>query len=229
MFILRGLRRWIDGLHPRNVGPTDWQNYSSSNESYQGDEEGRKQAFIAEFSRAAAARCVWDLGCNTGLYSEIMIENGAERVIGFDFDTLALEAAVARATDKNLAMLPLLSDTANPSPAQGWAQAERMGLSSRIEADAVVALALVHHLAIGRNIPLASVLDWLLSLAPAGVVEFVPKSDPMVKRMLQFREDVFAEYGKAQFEAALRSRAEIVRTLELASEGRILYQYRRRP
>ncbi|KJC34276.1 hypothetical protein UB31_39545 [Bradyrhizobium sp. LTSP849] len=104
---------------------------------------------------------------------------------------------------------------------------EKCAVGHWFAADAVVALALVHHLAIGRNIPFTSLLDWLLGLAPRGVVEFVPKSDPMVQR--QFREDVFAEYGKEQFEAALRSRAEIVRVLELAPEGRTLYEYRRRP
>src|SRR6185295_17889255 len=78
---------------------------ASTNESYQSDEEQRKQAFIAEFSKAAAAGCAWDLGCNTGLYSEILLKNGTHTVVGFDFDLYALEAAVDRATSKNLQLL----------------------------------------------------------------------------------------------------------------------------
>jgi ribosomal protein L11 methylase PrmA len=227
LFMLKRLRRWISRLQRRNVGPTEWQNYASTNESYQSDEERRKQAFIAEFSKTAAAGCAWDLGCNTGLYSEILLRNGTRTVVGFDFDLHALEAAVDRATSKKLQLLPLFSDLANPSPAQGWAEAERQGISSRIAADAVIALALVHHLAIGRNIPLPSVLRWLIGLAPRGVIEFVPKSDPMIKRMMRFRKDIFPGYGKEQFEAALRSGADTVRVLELSPGGRTLYEYKR--
>jgi len=185
------------------------------------------QEFIAEFSRAAAAECAWDLGCNTGLYSEILLRNDTKLVVGFDFDVQALETAVERASSKNLQLLPLFSDAANPSPAQGWAEAERQGISSRAAADALIALALVHHLAIGRNIPLASVLQWIVGLAPRGVIEFVPKSDPMVERMMRFREDIFADYSKEGFETTLRAKADIVRILELSPGGRTLYEYRR--
>lgn len=227
LFMLTRLRHWIDNLQPRNVGPTEWQNYASSNESYRGTEESRKQEFIAEFSRAAAPQCAWDLGCNTGLYSEILLRNDAKSVVGFDFDVQALESAVERASSKNLQLLPLFFDAANPSPSQGWAEAERQGISSRAAADALIALALVHHLAIGRNIPLASVLRWIVGLAPRGVIEFVPKSDPMVERMMRFREDIFADYSKEGFERMLRDEAAIVRVLELSPGGRTLYEYRR--
>jgi len=227
LFMLTRLRHWIANLQPRNVGPTEWQDYATSNESYRGSEENRKQEFIAEFSRAAAAECAWDLGCNTGLYSEILLRNDTKLVVGFDFDVQALETAVERASSKNLQLLPLFSDAANPSPAQGWAEAERQGISSRAAADALIALALVHHLAIGRNIPLASVLQWIVGLAPRGVIEFVPKSDPMVERMMRFREDIFADYSKEGFETTLRAKADIVRILELSPGGRTLYEYRR--
>jgi ribosomal protein L11 methylase PrmA len=227
LFMLRRLHGWISRLQPKNVGPTEWQGYEAHNDSYAEDEESKKREFIARFSLAVAPSCTWDIGCNTGKYSEILLQHDAKSVIGFDFDLNALEAAVARASSRRLQFLPLFSDAANPSPEQGWAEIERFGLRSRINADAIIALAIVQHLAIGKNIPLPSVLDWLVGLAPRGVIEFVPKSDPMIQRMLRLRKDIFTEYERDQFEQALCRHARIARVLELSPGRRILYEYER--
>jgi ribosomal protein L11 methylase PrmA len=227
LFLLRRLRGWISRLQPKNVGPSEWQQYETHNGSYAEDEESKKQEFIARFSLAISASCAWDIGCNTGKYSETLLQNDTKSVIGFDFDLNALEAAVARASGKHLQFLPLFSDAANPSPEQGWAEIERFGLRSRINADAIIALAIVHHLAIGKNIPLPSVLDWLVELAPRGVIEFVPRSDPMIQRMLRLRKDIFTEYDKDHFEQALCRHGRITQILELSPGGRTLYEYDR--
>jgi ribosomal protein L11 methylase PrmA len=227
LFMLRRLHGWISRLQPKNVGPTQWQGYEAHNDSYRGDEEEQKREFIAQFSNVVAPSCAWDIGCNTGKYSETLLRNAAKSVVGFDFDLNALEGAVARASDGRLQFLPLFCDAANPSPEQGWAGIERFGLRSRINADAIIALAIVHHLAIAKNIPLPSVLDWLVGLASRGIVEFVPKSDPMIQRMLRSRKDIFTEYDKDHFEQALRHRGRITRVLELTPGGRTLYEYQR--
>ncbi|WP_441233166.1 class I SAM-dependent methyltransferase [Bradyrhizobium sp. 930_D9_N1_4] len=225
--VLRRLHRWISKLTPKAIAPTEWQRYETGNVSYAGDEERRKQDFVADFARRHAPACAWDIGCNTGRYAEALLNGGARSVIGFDSDLDALEAAAARAATARLNFLPLFSDAANPSPAQGWAEAERSGLTSRRNADAVIALALVHHLAIGRNVPLPFVVAWLVGLAPRGVIEFVPKNDPMVQRMLRLRRDIFEGYDSAQFEQALGRHGRIVQRLELASGGRTLYEFER--
>ncbi|MDA9399498.1 methyltransferase domain-containing protein [Bradyrhizobium sp. CCBAU 45389] len=225
--LLRRLHRWISKLAPKAIAPTEWQRYETDNVSYAGDEERRKRDFVADFARRHAPASAWDIGCNTGRYAEALLQNGAKSVIGFDADLDALEGAAARAAAGRLDFLPLFSDAANPSPAQGWAEAERTGLSSRRNADAVIALALVHHLAIGRNVPLPFVAEWLVGLAPRGVIEFVPKADPMVQRMLRLRRDIFADYDSGQFEQALGRHARIVRRLELAAGGRALYEFER--
>lgn len=227
IFMLRRLHRWISKLQPKNVGPSEWQAYGASNESYGANEETTKREFIAQFAQAAPA-CAWDVGCNTGVYSEILLKHGAKSVVGFDSDVEALEVAVTGAAKNRLQFLPLVLDIANPSPQQGWAEVERPGLQSRVNADALIALAVVHHLAIGRNVPLAWVVEWLVRLAPHGVVEFVPKSDLMIQRMLRFRADIFPDYRRDQFERLLCVHADIVRTLELSCGGRTLYEYKRR-
>jgi ribosomal protein L11 methylase PrmA len=225
--MLRRLRRWISGLEPKDAGPTEWQQYELGNVSYSDDEESRKQEFVSRFAEDTMPSCAWDVGCNTGRYAQALLQHRARSVIGFDADVNALDGAVARATSGGLDFLPLFSDAANPSPGQGWAEAERAGLRSRSDADAVIALAIVHHLAIGRNVPLPSVVEWLVTLAPRGVIEFVPKSDPMIQRMLRLRRDIFDSYGVDQFEHALRRHATIVRRLDLPPGGRTLYEFAR--
>jgi hypothetical protein len=127
-----------------------------------------------------------------------------------------------------LNFLPLFLDLANPTPSQGWAERERRGLIDRASADAILGLALVHHLAIGRNIPLEEVVAWLVGLAPNGIIEFVPKADPMVQRLLRLREDIFDDYTEEVFAKHLRARTEIVRVVEVSATGRRLFWFTRR-
>ena len=115
----------------------------------------------------------------------------------------------------------------NPSPSQGWAQRERKGIHERGPADGLLALALVHHLAIARNVPLDYVVDWLVGLAPAGVIEFIQKSDPMVVELLGLREDIFPDFTEANFERALSNRARICRVEQVSATGRKLYWFER--
>jgi ribosomal protein L11 methylase PrmA len=225
-FMLRRLHEWISHLTPKDAEPSAWQGYESDNSYLAGDEE-RKRAFVAEFARAATPMRACDVGCNTGSYAEVLLQSGARSVVGFDSDPGALEHAVSRASISQLNFLPLFSDAANPSPQQGWAESERSGLRARSNAEAMLALAIVHHLSIARNVPLGSAVEWLMSLAPRGVIEFVPKSDPMVQRMLRLRADIFEDYGKAQFEAAIIRHGRIARSLELSPGGRTLYEYDR--
>ncbi len=208
--LLKRLESWIAGLTPRGQKPTIWQNYSQVN-SYAEPEVSAKRAFIKTFIEAEKPGMVWDLGCNTGDYSELALSCGADYVVGWDFDQGALEAAFDRAQSKDLAFTPLFLDATNPSPDQGWAQAERGGMGKRDRPDACLALAFIHHLAIARNIPLPEIIDWLLAVAPCGVVEFVPKEDQTVQIMLQIREDIFAGYDFDSFITCLESRAAIVK------------------
>ena len=138
-------------------------------------------------------------------------------------DTFAPSATAGR-TD----ILPLVVDIANPTPALGWAGRERRSLLERADADAILALALVHHLAITRNVPLPMVLDLFADLAPWAIVEFVPKDDPMVRRLLATRRDVFADYDLDSFRAAAGTRFEIVREEPIADSTRVLFLLRRR-
>ena len=226
--------RWSDAerpapLHRRTPAQGDatvWGDYAGDN-SYADAEAAAKRRFVSEMVAATRPGLLLDLGCNSGDYSCAALEAGAGRVIGFDFDHGALERAFARFDAARADLLPLWLDAANPSPSQGWGQAERQGLAERARADALIALAFIHHIAIGRNVPLDMALDWLLAMAPVGVIEFPPKSDPMVQRLLSQRDDIFPDYDEANFLALLGARARVVRAGHLSEGGRLLVWYDR--
>jgi ribosomal protein L11 methylase PrmA len=224
--ILTQLRGWIEKLKPADTGKTVWGDYARNN-TYTDAAEEAKCRFIAEFAAAVKPKLLWDLGCNSANYSAVALGAGAGAAVGFDFDQKALELAFDRAVSEKLNLLPLFQDAANPSPDQGWKQAERRGIQGRGDADGLLALAFEHHLVIGRNVPLDQTIGWLTGLAPRGVIEFVPKDDPTVQRMLALREDIFDGYSVEAFTAALENRARVVRAESIADSGRRLFWYDR--
>lgn len=226
--MVSGLRNWIAELKPSKKLQSAWRDYATDN-SYDAAAAETKADFTRRFASSVKPAMLFDVGCNTGVYAEIALQAGAAEVIGFDTDIGAVEAAFARATDKNLRFFPLLIDAANPSPGQGWFGTERKSLAARANADGLIAYAVLHHLVIGRNIPLAEAVTWLIGLAPEGVIEFVEKEDPMIRRMLQLRDDIFPDYRRDNFLAAVQNKAEIVETKEIIEMRRMLLWYRRVP
>jgi hypothetical protein len=125
-------------------------------------------------------------------------------------------------------LLPLQMDLMNPSPGHGWAHEERLSLEARGPADLVMALALVHHLAIANNVPLPTLADWLARLGRSLVIEFVPKSDPQVERLLTNRTDIFPHYTPEGFERAFEPAWRIEAKQRIDDSQRTLYLMRRR-
>ena len=225
--MIGSLRKWIAALKPAKGVSSLWRTYALEN-TYDADAAEAKAAFTKRFATAVQPKFLWDMGCNTGHYTEIALRNGAHEAVGFDIDTGAVEAAFARASEDQLRFLPLVMDAANPSPNQGWLGCERKGLTGRNAADGLLAYAIVHHLSIGRGIPLQDVTTWLIGLAPQGVIEFVEKQDPMIQLMLKLRMDTFDDYDRESFFAAVRNHAEIVDTAIILEDRRVLVWYRRK-
>jgi ribosomal protein L11 methylase PrmA len=168
-------------------------------------------------------RVIWDLGANTGTYSHIAAETGA-RVISFDGDHAVVEGLFcdARRQDDD-SILPLVQNLANPSPAVGWNHGERRSLVERGPADAAMALALVHHLAIGCNVPLDAIAEFLSRICRHLIIEFVPREDTQVRRMLALREDVFAAYTRESFERAFGVHFRLVDAVPIEGTVRTMY------
>ncbi|MCX6357435.1 MAG: SAM-dependent methyltransferase, partial [Candidatus Aureabacteria bacterium] len=172
---------------------------------------------------ALKPRTVWDLGANMGVFSRIAADRGIF-TIACDSDPSAVELDYLKCiTEKRAHLLPLLLDLTNPSPGIGWAHHERASLEARGPADTVMALALVHHLAIANNTPLDAIGKYLHTLGNSLIIEFVPKNDPNVQRLLSTREDIFPEYTEQHFETALNRYFIIRKKVPIPASPRILY------
>ena len=102
--------------------------------------------------------------------------------------------------DRESNLLPLILDITNPSTGIGWENRERMSLVERGPADAILALSLIHHLAISNTVPLGKVADFFRKIGKWLIVEFIPKEDSYTRQLLATRKDIFSEYNQAAFE-----------------------------
>ncbi|HET7468409.1 MAG TPA: class I SAM-dependent methyltransferase [Gemmatimonadales bacterium] len=201
---------------------TEWADYTSDN-NYTAQSTASKRELVTAMLRGRGIRTVWDLGANTGDYSRAARAE-AEQVIAFDVDPAAVERNYRRVRAENEArILPLVMDLTNPSPALGWAHRERLSLEQRGPADALLALALVHHLAIGHNLPLERIAETFARLGRHLIIEFVPKQDSQVQRMLRSRPDIFPHYTREGFEAAFGTCFRIEDAQPVAGSERHLY------
>jgi hypothetical protein len=218
---LENLRGTIGSLQTNWRG-TQWADYYEDN-SYSTVAFEEKQAIVARYLKMMQPATVWDLGANTGVFSQIARELGCF-TCAFDIDPVCVEHAYLEGRIAGeLNFLPLRMDFTNPSPSLGWAHSERDSLASRGPADVVMALALVHHLAISNNIPLSAVADFFRQLGKALIIEFVPKHDPQVQRLLENREDIFSEYDQAAFEWAFGRHFRVREKALCGDDGRTLY------
>lgn len=220
--IIDGLRDWIGNLASGRPKKSYWADYARIN-TYSEPEKRRKLDFVASTIRRWGSGSIADIGGNAGDYSEAALDAGATRAYCLDGDVDALEAAFIRRRQRLPGLLPLVVDWSDPSPAQGWAGCERRALQQRLRVDAVLALAVVHHVAIGGNVPLQAFVDSLFSVGDRLVVEFVPKNDPMVQGLLRGRDDIFEDYSEAHFVRLLESRGRIVDSARIRDDGRILF------
>ena len=180
---------------------TEWGDYYTKT-NYSDTAVTHKGEIINSFISKLQPDTVWDLGGNTGFYSRIAASSGAD-VLSFDIDPVAVEANYQKVCkDNDSRILPLLMDLTNPSPMIGWAHSERESLHERGPADIVMALALTHHLAISNNVPLNQIAEYFSSLGEYLIIEFVPKEDSQVKRLLSSRKDIFPNYTIDGFKKA---------------------------
>jgi hypothetical protein len=219
--LIRALARTVEKLDWRPAG-TEWADYDSGESYREASLEDKKQR-VRGYLEAVAPESVWDLGANTGGFSRIAAELGAE-VLSFDVDPACVERNYreAKASGEER-VLPLLLDLVNPSPALGWAHEERDSLLDRSGPDLVLALALIHHISISNNVPLPRVASYFSKLAEHLVIEFVPKSDPKVMTLLTTREDVFPEYTREGFVSAFSQFYRVRESAQIVGSERILY------
>lgn len=204
-------------------GESHWTTYQRTS-TYTDDEREQKAAFVTEALSRERFHLVLDLGCNDGTFARLAQEH-AEHVVAVDGDEQTIDALYRQLrAEGNRTILPLVMDLTDPSPAIGWRSQERASFLDRARPDAVLALALVHHLAIGANVPLPEVMSWLHGFGGRLVVEFVDATDPMAQRLLANKPDgLFPDYRREVFEELLAARFRVERQVTLAGGTRTLY------
>ncbi len=219
--LIESLEKTIQKLNWKPAG-TEWGNYYQIT-NYSDIAFDHKKELVTGWVQHIHPALVWDLGANTGVFSRIASQAGAYTV-SFDIDPAAVEQnyrIMKSERDENL--LPLQLDLTNPSPALGWAHRERDSLEQRAPADLVLALAVIHHLAISNNVPLPQLAEFFAKLSKRLVIEFVPKSDSQVRKLLLSRTDIFDSYTREGFEAAFGEHFEIREKEAVRDSERFIY------
>lgn len=206
-------------------GQSHWDSYYDHT-TYSNAEQKRKAEFVATVCRKLKPKLVWDLGANTGMYSHIAAQF-ANYVVAMDSDHACSDSLFRE--HKQTSILPLWIDLTNPSPAIGWENVERKSFLARGPADLVLALALMHHLVIGNNVSFAQLAHFFKTVARHLLIEFIPKTDAQVKRLLAFRRDIFNEYSEDKFVLAFRKHFSVSQKISLGNNGRNLYIMRLLP
>ena len=215
------LRRLVAGLEWKPDQST-WVDYATNN-SYDEESAQLKESFVEKHASERHRRAVWDLGCNTGRFSRIAARH-ADSVIAVDSDHASIERLYRELrADGVRNILPLVGNVADLSPALGWRAMERQAFVDRGRPDLVLCLALVHHLAITANIPVADLVRWFRSLGGDLIIEFPLPEDAMVQRLLAAKDQAYDDYTVDCFEASLVSHFDIRERLALPSGTRVIY------
>jgi ribosomal protein L11 methylase PrmA len=219
--IIANLKSLTGSLKPAKT-PSAWNNYYEatilSNAYLQA-----KTLLVKHWLSQLEGNIAIDIGTNTGIFA---IEAAAKfkNVIAIDADEHCINDLYIKCKTQQIKnILPLCVDITNPTPAIGWLNEERKSFIGRLDANLVLALALIHHLVIAKNISMEQVVNMFKQITDLLLIEFVPKEDPKVAAMLSNRADIFDEYNQHNFETCFSKAFNILKKETLEPSTRILY------
>jgi len=201
---------------------TEWGDYYKKT-NYSNKARAQKVESVRQLIGQANPKIAWDLGGNNGFYSRLISDTGAS-VVSWDIDPVAVESNYIQAKlEGNISIIPLIQDLTNPSASIGWANKERESLQGRGPVDLIMALALIHHLAISNNVPFEQIAKYFSQLGKFLLIEFVPKEDSQVKHLLASRVDIFTEYTQEEFKRVFSFYFEIIADIPIVDSERHLF------
>ncbi len=223
--LLKGLESFVQKLSLKKI-KTTWADYYT--DTILGDDYLQaKTKLVQSFISDIDFKSVIDLGANDGHFSLLL--NKDKQVVATDADSNCINQLYLKIKNENRTnVLPLINNLTTPSPAIGWANAERESLTTRLKSDLVLALALIHHLAIANNVPLKLIAVWLKPMGQYLIIEFVPKSDEKVKLLLQNRQDIFDTYSLEHFKNIFTADFEILKEEKVGNTERFLFLMKRK-
>ena len=211
-----------------NRGHSQWSRYEQSAGHYQPTNVEEKQRFV----KSVLARCrpehVLDIGANTGTYSLLAADAGA-KVVALDSDSAAVEELWRTAATQNKPITVLVANIARPTPAAGWRNREHFSLLDRLTGkfDLVMMLAVIHHLILRDQLPLAHIANLCAGLTRRWLLlEWVPPSDPMFQEWLRGRDDLYGHLTEEDLTQAFAPHFAVVDRAQLGN-GRVLLLFDR--
>jgi SAM-dependent methyltransferase len=229
---LRLLRRELSSLRvpPAPSGYLEYYEAKSENFSFEPCREWTdKQRTVHHALTSIRPTSVLDIGCNTGWFSCLAATLGIP-VVAVDRDEACVEALYAKAVADQLPVLPLVIDITAPTSGASGNPVDEGAPASLIRADApllipaverlrcdmVLALALVHHLALGQGLTLRQVVQTLSTVAARYlVVEFVPSDDDLVARNPAFFAAFHADPARFETYTLENFRRELARVFRI--------------
>ena len=221
--LISSLRSAVEKIKAADAS-TEWGKYYSDT-NYSDESFKRKETIVRELvdKSFAGEPVIHDLGANTGHFSQLIA--GDDRlVVAHDVDEMAVEYHYRDLQERGISnVLPVLLDLTNPTPAVGWGSKERMSFVERVRGTPILALALVHHLCISNGVPLDRLAEFFAGIARKLIIEFVPKEDSQVQRLLATRRDVFETYDRSRFEHEFGKHFRILETRPIEGSSRVIY------
>jgi len=227
--LLKGLRKKLKQVAPKSNRHSTWSDYMSQNR-YTEDYFPEKEAFVRAVLAERRPRRVLDVGCNTGYFSVLAAESGAS-VVAIDYDQTVTGQLWERARRQHLDILPLVVDLTRPTPGVGWRNQECSSFLDRARgsSDAVLMLAVIHHMLVSERIPLPEILKLASELTTdLLIIEFVAPTDKMFRLLTRGRDHLHNDLTVAVFETAARQYFEIDRSQRLGESDRWIYLLRRK-
>jgi 2-polyprenyl-3-methyl-5-hydroxy-6-metoxy-1,4-benzoquinol methylase len=228
--LLNGLRRTLQRLEPAGGARSTWSDYMTTNNNYTAGHFEAKQRFVREALAEFPARSVLDVGCNTGHFSALAARSGAS-VVAVDYDPVVLGDVWRNARAEKLDILPLAVNLTRPTPGTGWLNRECSSFLDRARGkfDAVLMLAVIHHMLVTERVPLADIVELAAELTTnLLVIEYIAPEDSMFQRLLRGREELHKDLTVAVFEAVCGKHFDVIRVQHIEGTSRWLYLLRKR-
>ncbi|MFV0416449.1 MAG: SAM-dependent methyltransferase [Chthoniobacterales bacterium] len=226
LLFIQGLKNCVKKINPPK-SQTEWGDYYNFT-NYSDKSFKEKHVFVENFLKEIKPEKIWDIGGNRGEFSRIGLKTGA-KVLSSDIDPIAVEQNYLQSIkNKETDFIAVLQDITNPSPSIGWRLQERQSLIKRWKPDCVMSLALIHHLVITYNIPLQQIVEFYSEIAEYLIIEFIPKGDSQIQKLLLNRKDVFSDYEEKIFSQYLKKYYEILKTERLTGSLRTLFLCQRK-
>ncbi len=216
----------VDKLEWKIKEDSEWFDYYEANNNYSEKALFVKEKIIDSWLQDINPASVWDLGANTGRFSTIASKY-SPHVVAWDIDVSCVEKFYLHTRKIESPILALNLDLTNPSPAIGWAHHERSSFMDRGPVDTILALGLIHHLVIVNNVPLERVAQFFSKLCTHLIIEFIPKEDSQVEKLLSTREDIFEAYDQKHFEEQMQNAFNLQESIPVEGTKRTLYLFRK--